>query len=124
MASFFVKGFHDFLSEPDKIAIWQKELHLFEDEKKFFQQRLSFTDEVENAYRRFLEEHSLTEKGYDIVHFRLGDSELLKSQGLTLSMQDFIDPKAFIRLNLDDPEGSFETVRSALESKESRAQSV
>lgn len=32
--------------------------------------------------------------------------------------EDFIDPKAFIRLNLDDPERSFEIVRSALESNE------
>lgn len=91
LASFFVKGLHDCISAPDKILRWQEEVHLTEDEKKFLQERLSFTSIVESSYHRFLEHHSLTEKTYDIVHFRHGDRELLKSQGLTVNMLSYID---------------------------------
>jgi len=82
VASFFFKGIHEKLTDPAQLSKEKMEIRLQREERTFFQEALRFNSDIESRYESFLKTHQLSEKNYDLAHFRLGDRELLKNQSL------------------------------------------
>ncbi|MFM8314270.1 MAG: hypothetical protein ACKOA8_08305, partial [Deltaproteobacteria bacterium] len=111
VASIYYKGLHDRLQEIENTPNWQDKVTLSGTERTFFQKALVFSDDIETRYSRFLKDNHLTEKQYNLVHFRLGDRELLKNQGLTSNMLPFLDD---FKINYQDCIDKAEVLRKTI----------